>query len=220
MRSTGWTRVCKCSQPSLPPLQPLPALQQTPSVAGGDPRSCGAAQHPIKPQIFHEGIFCSSTLAAGGTGPWDSTVIPASPGALSWDLGVSQVIKTSSTESLNSLFPCLGKQELLWLCYRGVCRSACLKSLQTWLWVPTEQTFPCSAPLPLVCAEGERWEVEPGAIPSPSLMEILGRDRIFLAKPLYINSQPRLPLLQGLAEGEAAEQSSNFSTHTTHKYLP
>lgn len=59
--------------------------------------------------------------------------------------------------------------------------------------------------------------MEPGAIPSPSLMEILGRDRIFLAKPLYINS---LPLLQGLAEGEAAEQSSNFSTHTTHKYLP
>lgn len=62
--------------------------------------------------------------------------------------------------------------------------------------------------------------MEPGAIPSPSLMEILGRDRIFLAKPLYINSQPRLPLLQGLAEGEAAEQRRNFSTHTTHKYLP
>lgn len=84
----------------------------------------------------------------------------------------------------------------------------------------TDFSLPCSAPLPLVCAEGERWEVEPGAIPSPSPMEILGRERIFLAKPLYINSQPRLPLLQGLAEGEAAEQRRNFSTHTTHKYLP
>lgn len=84
----------------------------------------------------------------------------------------------------------------------------------------TDFPLPCSASLPLVCAERERWEVEPGAILIPSRMEILGRDRLFLAKPLYINSQPRLPLLQGLAEGEAAEQRRNFSTHTTHKYLP
>lgn len=115
------------------------------------------------------------------------TVFPASPGALSRDLGVSQVIKTSSMESLNSLFPCLGKQELLWLCYRGVCRSKCMPEISANLAVDSYRTdfsLPCSAPLPLLCVEGERWEVGPGAIPSPSLMEILGRDRIFLAKPL------------------------------------
>lgn len=147
---------------------------------------------------------------------------PASPCALTWDLGVSQVIKASSTEPLNRLLLCLGRQELLWLCHSGVCKNACLKSsanlaLNSYR---TDFLLPCSLPLPLAHVEGERWEVEPCAIPSPSLMEILGRDRIFLAKPLCINSKPRLLLLQGLAKGEAAEQRRNFSTHTTRKYLP
>lgn len=161
-------------------------------------------------------------LATGGTGPWDSAVSPASPCALKWDSGVSQVIKASSTEPLNHLLPCLGRQELLWLCLSGVCKNACLKSFANLALncYRTDFSLPCSVPLPLARAEGERWEAEPCAVPSPSLMEILGRDRIFLAKPLCINSQPRLLLLQGLAKGEAVEQRRNFSTHTTHKYLP
>lgn len=61
-------------------------------------------------------------LATGGTGPWDSAVSPASQCALNWDSGVSQVIKASSTEPLNHLLPCLGRQELLWLCLSGVCK--------------------------------------------------------------------------------------------------
>lgn len=70
-------------------------------------------------------------LVAGGTGPWDRAAPPASPCALTWDLGLSQaqfLIKVSSTEPLNRLLPCLGRQELLWLCHRGVCKK-CLPEI-------------------------------------------------------------------------------------------
>lgn len=150
--------MCKCSNPSLHCSRHCLWLGVTPGAVG-------QLSIQSKPLIFHEGIFCSSTLAAGRTGPWDTAVFPASPGAPNWDLGVSQVIKTSSMESLNSLFPCLGKQELLWPCYRGVCRSACLKSLQTWLWIPTEQTFPFPAqllfPWSVRRGRGGKWSLVP-----------------------------------------------------------
>lgn len=188
---------------------------------GGLCRAVGGLSIHRKPLIFPE-VFAPSTPAAEWTGPWDRAVSPASPYALTWDLGVSQVIKASSTEPLDNLLPCLGRQEFFWLCHSGVCKNACLKSFanSSLNSYGIDFPLPCSVPLPSARAEGERWEAESSAIPSPSLMEILGRDRTFLAKPLCINSQPRLLLLQGLAKGEAAEQRRNFSTHTTHKYLP
>lgn len=133
VRSTGWTRVCKCSQPSLPSLQPLPAPEQTPSVAGGDTRSCEAAQHPIKTPDFprgnlllqHTGCRRDRSLGQGSLSS-QSRCPELGIGGFSGHQGFQNAF-------LNSLFPWLGKQELLWLCCSGACRSTCLKSLQTWL---------------------------------------------------------------------------------------
>lgn len=187
--STGRTRVCKPSQDT------------PPSLPAGEPRwdgqGLGWAQHPRTLLISRR--LCAPCVLSPGQGS-------ALGEFMCRDLssGASQPIVAPSTAPLNHLLQCLGRQELSWLCHSRVCKNASRKSLQTWLRIPTKQTFlfPLLSffPWPVQMGRGRRL-----SCPKPISDGDFSGERTS-SLPNHFASTVRTDgfLLQGLARGEAA----------------
>lgn len=110
------------------------------------------------------------------------------------------------------------KQELSWLCHSRVCKNASRKSLQTWLRIPTKQTFLfpllSSFPWPVQTGRGRRL-----SCPRPVEDGDFGegeRESTFLAKPLCINSPVQTAFCCRDWRGERLRNKGRTSPHIPH----